>query len=52
MNTAIKESEIFEVIDQCIECENTGSNFPSMTYEQGVQAALDWIMGRSGNPME
>jgi hypothetical protein len=22
-----------------------GSRFPGMTYEQGVQAALDWLFG-------
>jgi len=47
------ETEIFATIDKCMELENTGgTNFPSMTYEQGVMAALDWIQGRGSNPLE
>lgn len=26
---------------------NGGSKFPGMTYEDGVQAALDWVLGNS-----
>lgn len=48
------EEEIYDVIDACIESENTGeSKYPAMTYEQGVRAALEWVNGDTDdNPME
>lgn len=49
----VKDSEINEVLDQCIEVEQSGnSKFPGMTYEQGVQEAIRWIIGEeSNNPL-
>lgn len=42
----VTDREIDDVIDQCIESEGTGqSKFSGMTYEQGVRAAIDWILG-------
>lgn len=41
----VKDSEIDAVIGACIEADMNGSNFPGMTYEQGVQEALHWIIG-------
>jgi len=47
------EEQIDEVINQCVESEETGeSRWPGMTYEQGVRAALEWIQGYGENPME
>lgn len=42
------QKEIDEVIDWTSESESTGSsNYPGMTYEQGVRAAIDWVTGES-----
>jgi len=47
------EQEILEQIDQASESVNEGtSKFPSMSYEEGVKAALDWVVGDSPKPME
>ena len=47
------EEQIDEVINQCVESEETGeSRWPGMTYEQGVRDALEWIQGYGENPME
>jgi len=37
--------EINDLIQQCMDSESTGtSKYPGMTYEQGIKAALDWIV--------
>lgn len=46
------QDEINDVLDWCMEAEETGTNYSGMTYEQGVQAALEWIEGRGSNPKE
>jgi hypothetical protein len=46
------KAEIEDVIGEAIDAEMEGSKFPGMTYEQGVQAALQWVTGQSDdNPM-
>ncbi|WP_153837726.1 hypothetical protein [Bacteroides salyersiae] len=38
--------EIDELLNQCSESEETGhAHFPSMSYEQGVKAAIEWLCG-------
>lgn len=43
------EDEIYKVIDQAI--ENNGK-YLGMTYEDGVQAALEWVLNGGETPME
>ncbi len=46
--------EIDDVLNATVEAEATGqSRWPGMTYEDGVAAALRWVLGQSdSNPME
>lgn len=30
--------------------EFSSSNYPGMTYEQGIAEALDWVLGNSDEP--
>jgi len=47
------EEEINDVLNRCIESEETGvSQWPGMTYEQGVKAALEWVQGYGEHPLE
>ena len=40
--------EIDDVINECTEQENKGgSRWPGMTYEQGVLAAIRWLIGET-----
>ncbi len=40
------QDEIYVLIDRCIEKENEGGSiYPGMIYEQGIKAALEWVMG-------
>lgn len=40
------EQEIWDLLNQCADAENDGvSNYPGMTYEQGIKAAIEWITG-------
>jgi len=42
------EEEVDDIVNRCGEQESKGgSKWPGMTYEQGVRAALDWIVGWS-----
>jgi len=43
--TIIRSSdEIDELMNQCANAEDEGgSKFFGMTYEQGIQAAIDWL---------
>lgn len=46
MNIVRSEQEIWDLLNQCTEAEETGtSNYPGMTYEQGIKAAIEWIIG-------
>ena len=50
----------FKVIKSAREIENLYNNaqdsqsdslFPGMTYEDGIMAAIDWLVGRAEHPM-
>lgn len=42
------EKEINQLLNQCVEAEETGiSKFPGMTYEQGIKEAIEWLCGDS-----
>ena len=46
-------AQITEQIDKTIPSMNDGSQWPGMTYEEGVRAALEWVTGVSEElPME
>lgn len=44
------EAQINDLIGELI--DEPGPRFPGMTYEQGVRAALDWVLGDEGSPLE
>lgn len=47
------QEAISDVLNQCAEQEETGrSQWPGMSYEQGVSAAIRWMQGDDENPME
>lgn len=40
------------VINECMEHFNNGtSKYHGMTYEQGVRAGIEWMLGEGDNPM-
>lgn len=41
------EDEINEVLNWAAKGEDEGSKFPGMSFEQGVRAGIEWIMGES-----
>lgn len=46
MNITRSEQEICDLLNQCADAEETGvSTYPGMSYEQGVKAAIEWIIG-------
>lgn len=46
------EEEINSILNECIESEQTGSSkFPGLTYEQGIKAAIMWMLGEDENPL-
>jgi hypothetical protein len=47
------DDEIYEQIDKAQKGMNIGSKWPGMSYEEGVRAALDWVLGDAEEaPME
>ncbi len=48
------EKEINDVLNQCVEAEETGeSRWPGMSYEQGVKAGIEWVLGQTiDNPLD
>ena len=44
------QTQIDELLDRCFIAESEGTSlYPGMTYEQGVHAAIEWILGYSLN---
>ena len=41
------QSEIDEVMNWAGEAFDEGSRFPGMSYEEGIMAAIDWLMGHT-----
>lgn len=50
MNTP-SQSEIDDVLNQCAEASDSGSRWPGMSYEQGVEAAIRWMQGDYEHPL-
>ena len=47
------EDEVREEIDRANSSNEEGSRYPGMTYEEGVVAALGWMLGDiKSSPME
>lgn len=47
------EDEVWDVLNAALESEDEGSKWPGMSYEQGVRAGIEWLIGqRDSNPME
>lgn len=46
MNVVRSENEINQLLNRCVESEESGiSEFPGMTYEQGIKAAIEYLEG-------
>lgn len=42
------QREVDSVLGDCADSISEGSSkYPGLTYEEGVQAALDWILGNT-----
>lgn len=42
------KAEVDKLIDTCIESESEGrSVYPGMTYEQGIRAGIEWLIGET-----
>jgi hypothetical protein len=47
------EDEIYTAIDTASEnIEDGNSMFPSMSYEEGVKAALEWVINGGPHPFD
>jgi hypothetical protein len=47
------DDEINAVLDDCLEAFDSGrSKWPGMTYEQGVESAVRWMMDDGPNPLD
>lgn len=50
MEIVRNEQEIWDLLNQCADAEETGSSkYPGMSYEQGIKAAIEWIIGDINN---
>ena len=47
----VTETQINDVIGKTIDAMSGSSKWPGMSYEEGVQAALDWVLGDGPDPM-
>jgi len=45
-NLKVEQNKIDEILNDCAEAHESGSNFHGMTYEQGVEAAILWVTGQ------
>ena len=47
MNYEVKrtDEEINNLLNTAAEVEFEGSKYPGMTFEQGIQEGIDWILG-------
>lgn len=46
MNTIRTQKQIDDLLNRCLESEETGkSTYPGMSYEQGIKAAIEWLDG-------
>lgn len=41
------KDDVGRVLNWCLEADSLGSHHPSMTYEEGVEAAIHWMLGET-----
>lgn len=46
-----ERSDIEEMLEEATARCRDGSNYPGLSYEQGVEAALAWVLGADDNPL-
>ena len=48
------QGEINNLLDRCSDLENQGASlYPGMTYEEGVKAGIEWVLGQTDDhPLE
>jgi hypothetical protein len=40
------DEEIYDALNKCVEAANNGTSiYPGMNYEDGVKAAIEWLIG-------
>ena len=44
------EDEIQDMADRAADAAYKATRYPGMTYEEGVRAALDWVLGGEDEP--
>jgi len=44
------QDEIDEILNWCAEGLDEGSHYPGMSYEEGVQDAIQWLQGEGQRP--
>ena len=49
-HTKPSADEIDDVLIWCFEAMDGPSNFPGMTYEEGVEDAIRWMQGEGARP--
>lgn len=47
---ARKDKEVDRVLDWATAGEDEGSKYPGMSYETGVKAGIEWLIGNSEQP--
>ena len=47
------ETQINELLNECTDYEEEGtSKYPGMTYEQGIKAAIEWLLYDGIHPLD
>lgn len=42
------EDQVNDLLNRCAESEETGnSEYPGMSYEQGIKAGIEWLTGQT-----
>lgn len=39
------DEDIDNLLNECVEAEDSGSKYPGISYEEGIRAAIDWLIG-------
>lgn len=48
-----EDAEINRVLDKAMQAVEEGTNYPAMSYEQGIMDAIQWIVGEvDDDPLE
>jgi len=53
-NERFASSRPNDIALEAVYCDSSedGSRFPSLSYEDGVQAAIKWVLGRGPHPLK